>query len=132
MVFTPHLGQILNKIVIFAEEKRDIIMDKLIGREKEIAELKRCVDSSRSEFIVVYGRRRVGKTFLINQLYSDKYAFYYTGGHNLTNTEQLARFSDCLKHYSKSIFNIKLKDWFDAFEQLRNYIDQMIKQHGGQ
>ncbi|MCQ2973587.1 MAG: ATP-binding protein [Bacteroidales bacterium] len=100
-------------------------MNKLIGRKEEINKLNKCLKSSRSEFVIISGRRRVGKTFLINQLYSDKYAFYYTGGHNLTNTEQLARFSDCLKHYSKSIFNIKLKDWFDAFEQLRNYIDSL-------
>lgn len=36
----------------------------IIGREKEMAELQRCLDSDRSELVIVYGRRRVGKTYL--------------------------------------------------------------------
>ena len=41
-------------------------MQKIIGRESELAELRRCLDSDRSEFVIVYGRRRVGKTFLVD------------------------------------------------------------------
>lgn len=42
-------------------------MDKLIGRDKEHAELERCLNSDRSELVIVYGRRRIGKTFLIEE-----------------------------------------------------------------
>ena len=43
-------------------------MCTVIGRKQEIAELTRCYESDRAEFIAVYGRRRVGKTFLINEV----------------------------------------------------------------
>ena len=54
-------------------------MDKLIGREKEIKQLNDYVASDRPEFIAIYGRRRVGKTFLVNQLFGGKMAFSMTG-----------------------------------------------------
>lgn len=44
-------------------------MKSLIGRHTEIAKLKAAADSQRSEFVALYGRRRVGKTFLINQMF---------------------------------------------------------------
>ena len=46
-----------------------MIMCDIIGREKEIAELKRYYHSGRAEFVAVYGRRRVGKTFLIDTFF---------------------------------------------------------------
>lgn len=52
---------------------------KIIARKKEISELERLYASSCSEFVIVYGRRRIGKTFLINQLFSDRYTFSYVG-----------------------------------------------------
>ena len=42
--------------------------NSIVGREKEIMELKKYLSSEQSEFIAVYGRRRVGKTFLIKEL----------------------------------------------------------------
>ena len=42
-------------------------MDKLIGRKLEQAKLQACMESERSEFVVVYGRRRIGKTFLVRR-----------------------------------------------------------------
>ena len=64
-------------------------MQQLIGRQREIAELDRCMKSGQSEFITVCGRRRIGKTFLIEQYFHQKYAFSYVGGHHLTQEEQL-------------------------------------------
>ena len=49
-------------------------MGKLIGREREIDELNRCYTSDRAEFVIVTGRRRIGKTFLVNSVYADQYA----------------------------------------------------------
>ena len=46
-------------------------MKRLIGREKEIESLEAYVDSGQAEFIAIYGRRRVGKTFLLRQKLSD-------------------------------------------------------------
>lgn len=51
----------------------------LIGREKEIQELIRAYDSEYSEFAVVYGRRRVGKTFLVRETFAYKFTFEHVG-----------------------------------------------------
>ena len=51
----------------------------IVGREKEIVELKKFLSSEQSEFIVVYGRRRVGKTYLIKELLEGQFAFRMTG-----------------------------------------------------
>ena len=45
-----------------------------IGRTRELAALDRLYQSDRFEFAVIYGRRRVGKTTLINQFINDKKA----------------------------------------------------------
>lgn len=50
-----------------------------IGRERELADLNKLYRSNRFEFAVIYGRRRVGKTALINQFIRDKKAIYFTG-----------------------------------------------------
>lgn len=50
-----------------------------VGRERELASLNKLYTSDRFEFVVIYGRRRVGKTALINQFISDKSAIYFMG-----------------------------------------------------
>ena len=72
-------------------------MNKLIGRKQEIAELKRCCESNRSEFVIVYGRRRIGKTFLVRQFTRDKYAFSYVGVRGITTRQQLETFALALQ-----------------------------------
>ena len=52
---------------------------KIIGRYDEISQLDQCMESDSSQLIIVYGRRRVGKTFLINHVFKDKFAFKLTG-----------------------------------------------------
>ena len=49
----------------------------IIGRDSEMAELQRCLDSNRSELVIVYGRRRVGKTYLIDQFFNETYDFTF-------------------------------------------------------
>ena len=51
----------------------------MIGRLKEIRELRRAYDSSASEFVAVYGRRRIGKTYLINEVFGAHFAFHAAG-----------------------------------------------------
>ena len=48
-------------------------VNKIIGRQKEIALLQEIVDSSRAEFVAVYGRRRIGKTYLIDKFFDEQY-----------------------------------------------------------
>ena len=56
-----------------------MVNNKIIGREREFAELQRCMDSNRSELVIVYGRRRVGKTFLVDSFFNEKYDFSFVG-----------------------------------------------------
>ena len=53
--------------------------NRIIGRNSEKERLTRCMNSDSSELVVVYGRRRVGKTFLINEYFNYKFAFKLTG-----------------------------------------------------
>ena len=71
---------------------------RLIGREAELKLLNQYINSDRSEFIAVYGRRRVGKTFLIRKAVEDHFAFFMTGMNGVAKGEQLVNFSISLKN----------------------------------
>ena len=55
------------------------MLNSIIGRKEEIALLEKYISSNHSEFIAIYGRRRVGKTFLIRQYFLNQFAFEMTG-----------------------------------------------------
>lgn len=97
---------------------------KLVGRERECQELHRVMESDRSEFVIVYGRRRVGKTFLVDQYYQGQYDFTFVGGHNLSRQRQLTSFSRALKKFSGTKPD-KFSDWFDAFDALEEYLESL-------
>lgn len=90
---------------------------QLVGREKEQKELIRLKESSQAEFVVLYGRRRVGKTFLVRSFFDDKFSFYCTGIAKGSRKQQLENFGKMLSKYSGK--NCLPKDWFDAFEALK-------------
>ena len=98
-------------------------MNNLIGREREQEILKKAMTSSRSEFIVVYGRRRVGKTFLIKEFFNGKFDFSFVGTRLLNRRLQLRNFSNSLRKYSKSEFGPSLNNWFDAFDALSQMLE---------
>lgn len=96
---------------------------KIIARKKEIEELERLYASGRSEFVIVYGRRRIGKTYLINQLLSDRFTFSYVGARNQSPKTQLQRFAFQLREASGSVFAPVLNNWEEAFVELRHLIE---------
>jgi len=51
----------------------------IIGREREIRELRHLYDSNKAEFVAIYGRRRVGKTFLVDETLKGKITFRHAG-----------------------------------------------------
>ena len=51
----------------------------MFGREEEKRVLLSLLESEKSEFVAVYGRRRVGKTFLVRETFNYKFAFQHTG-----------------------------------------------------
>lgn len=59
--------------------------ENITGREQEIGKLENYISSRKSEFIAIYGRRRVGKTFLVKELFENRFTFRITGKDNVTS-----------------------------------------------
>ncbi len=94
-------------------------MQVLIGRQKEIQKLRKHHQSHKSEFVAIYGRRRVGKTFLVRQVFDNQFAFQLTGMANVKTRGQLNKFHAALLRYFPQTDNLEpAKKWFTAFEQL--------------
>lgn len=100
-------------------------MEPLIGRRNECQELERAMHSARSEFVVLYGRRRVGKTFLIRHYFQDSYDFHFVGVHNMKTPLQLRSFRKALEKYSGQSLTSDFQSWMDAFEQLEAYLESL-------
>lgn len=94
---------------------------KIISRKNEINELNKCEKSKKSELICVYGRRRVGKTFLIEQTFKNNFAFRATGVEKGNTRTQLKSFNERLKEYGDTTKGIP-KNWFEAFSRLEKVL----------
>ena len=90
----------------------------MIGRIQEIKELNRMYDSRESEFVAVYGRRRVGKTYLIRETFAGRFSFTHTGLLGVSMSRQLSYFYQSLKEYGCTESRAP-KDWFEAFQYLK-------------
>ncbi|MBQ3656385.1 MAG: AAA family ATPase [Bacteroidales bacterium] len=100
-------------------------MADLTGRKNEIKEFNRIYNSSKTEFVVVFGRRRVGKTFIVNHLYSSQMCFYHTGLSPIEDEnnakKQLQNFTFSLANYGLKV-NSAPENWLEAFELLKQLI----------
>ena len=99
--------------------------DKLISRKRECDELQRCLDSDRSELVIVYGRRRIGKTYLIDKFFNYKYDFTYVGEHNTPAKIQIQNFMRAIQKHSKSRKKQPASTWYDAFNALEDYLEKL-------
>ncbi|MCF6349723.1 MAG: AAA family ATPase [Flavobacteriaceae bacterium] len=97
-------------------------MNKLIGRIYEQELLINALNSNKSELIAVYGRRRVGKTFLINQVYKNHIIFSFSGLINASLKIQLENFHILLSQKKNN--NKKPTSWLEAFYQLQVFIEK--------
>lgn len=95
----------------------------IVGRQKEMMELKRYLSSEQSEFIVVYGRRRVGKTFLIKELLEGQFTFRMTGRENARLGEQLLNFSYAMSDFFGD--DQLPRSWTEAFRELSKHIEKL-------
>lgn len=104
-------------------------MNPLIGRYAPKKRLNGYLKSRKSEFVVVYGRRRVGKTFLIRKTLGPQFNFHLTGLANADMSQQLAQFYAQILKYGRTInYEPSLpKDWFEAFRQLIGYLEKINK-----
>ena len=96
----------------------------LIGREKEAATLQSLLVSAEAELVSVIGRRRVGKTFLVQSVYAGRIAFEITGIQHASNREQLENFSIALGLYAKPALPLRRPEtWLEAFSLLILYLE---------
>lgn len=98
----------------------------LIGRQKERKSLLEHYNSKSSEFVAVYGRRRVGKTFLVRQVFQDKFSFHLTGMAGVSLSQQLGNFHAQISKFSGGMFDHKpATDWFTAFQHLIKWLERL-------
>lgn len=103
-------------------------MSKIIGRKSEISELYKLYNSNRAEFVVVYGRRRVGKTFLIKQTLKNRFTFQHTGVSPVDQEDEKNRMKIQLESFYYSLLSHGLegykqpKTWMEAFYQLQQLL----------
>lgn len=100
-------------------------MNELVGRFREQNILKRVLNSPRSEFVAIYGRRRVGKTYLVRSFFNNDFQFQLTGLANATTEQQLTNFRVSLQRYSGNEDLPPVTTWFEAFQQLIKYLEQL-------
>lgn len=101
----------------------------MIGRKKEIETLNRLYNSNKSQFVAVYGRRRVGKTYLINEVFNGKMTFKHSGVSPIENNDKSTTpLKEQLKYFYNSLILCGMKkskqpkDWMDAFLLLEKFI----------
>jgi len=97
-------------------------MATIIGRKYEQEELKRCFESTASEFVALYGRRRVGKTFLVRQNFNNKFTFTLTGMANANKASQLLNFHFSMRDVAAADETIPT-NWLEAFQLLKAHIE---------
>ena len=99
----------------------------IIGRKTEQKYLERVYRSKEAEFIVVYGRRRVGKTFLIRQFFEEKKGIFFqvTGSKKGNMKKQLTHFTERMaEKFFDSIPLVTPKNWEEAFKILNTKLIQ--------
>ena len=95
----------------------------VIGRREEIRKLDNIMKSKKSEFAVVYGRRRVGKTFLVREYFDNKFDLYVSGLANADTSQQLFNFHNALIRQSNQNFPEMPKNWVEAFGRIIDYLE---------
>lgn len=107
-------------------------MSDIIGRENETIEMMRLFRKRQAQLVAVYGRRRVGKTYLVRELFKEHFAFYHTGLSpiEIENTNmleaQLAAFQSSLVKYGAPE-SARPQSWIEAFDRLEDLLKQNDK-----
>jgi uncharacterized protein len=95
----------------------------IIGRTKEKEKLDKIIASNQAEFLALYGRRRIGKTFLIRQYLKNQLVFELSGTKDGSKTQQIANFFDeYLKRTKGASETHTPETWHQAFNYLANYL----------
>ena len=110
--------------MLFLASNNTVMNTQIIGREGELIILEKLLKSTEPELLAIYGRRRVGKTFLVKTYYKPHLVFSCSGQYNGKTAEQLINFSEQLNTFfpTKKIM-LPATTWQEAFSMLRNNIE---------
>lgn len=100
--------------------------NRIIGRDYEQHILQNICEEDEARLIAVYGRRRVGKTYLVKYFFNEKFDFFFTGSFETPMKVQLSLFKAALEQYCGHSCPL-IKNWFDAFAQLKDYLQGLKK-----
>ena len=95
----------------------------MVGRREQIETLKGCLSANRSSFVAITGRRRVGKTFLVDEVFKQNICLRITGIQNADQKTQIANFTQKLMEYSKIPVVTPPKNWQQVFFLLKAYLN---------
>lgn len=105
--------------------------DSIIGRTEEIKKLEKVLKSSKSEFVAIYGRRRVGKSYLVEEVYKDKIAFRAIGSY-IKSTDEKSYRQTQLSHFYESLLDSGMAEttprptnWREAFRLLKRHLETL-------
>ena len=101
-------------------------MEQIIGRKKEINTLESIAGSPHASFLALYGRRRVGKTFLINQVFGGQFAFKMTGVIEGSLKDQFTAFADAMDEFGYEMPK-EPNSWMSAFIMLKKALVKTVK-----
>lgn len=104
----------------------------MVGREKEVAELLELYNQDKAELVAIYGRRRVGKTYLVDETFKDKITFRHAGLSPIENVEQSEQpLKNQLRAFYYSLLSQGMKkehcpkDWLEAFFMLEMHLQNI-------
>ena len=100
-------------------------MSVIAGREYELSLLREAMGNTKSELIAIYGRRRVGKTFLIREYFKSQLVFELTGLYKGNMADQLQNFSQEAARRMKKPGTAIPETWMDAFALLELHLDRL-------
>ncbi|QEC78726.1 AAA family ATPase [Mucilaginibacter ginsenosidivorax] len=105
-------------------------MKEIIGRVTEKQLLEQTLKADEAELIAMYGRRRVGKTYLIRKTFQKQLIFEFSGIHNAPLKEQLTNFRNTIAPLLKLSIPLPVPlNWTEAFLILKNYAEPLLKKN---
>jgi len=100
----------------------------MVGRTEELQMLRDASERAEAQFVAVYGRRRVGKTYLVREAFAGRFCFYHTGVANVGTAEQLLNFRDSLVRYGYTSCPA-INSWREAFLSLEQLVERSTEAH---
>lgn len=99
----------------------------MVGRERQTKQMLELLNKKRSSFIAVTGRRRIGKTFLIDEVYKEHFCLRITGIQDVTTDIQIRNFTEKIIAYSNEPIVTLPQNWQEVFMLLKRYLQKLSK-----